>query len=43
MNVAWLLAGAALTRSFRDPRSYRAINVAFALSLLASVGLALAF
>lgn len=41
VNVGWLLAGAALTRWFRDPRSNRAINVAFALSLLASVGLAL--
>ena len=43
VNVAWLLAGAALTRSFRDPLSNRAINVAFAVALLASVGLALAF
>lgn len=43
VNAAWLLAGAALTRSFRDPRSDRTINVAFAVALLASVGLALAF
>lgn len=43
VNLAWLLAGAALTRSFRDPRSNHAINVAFAVALLASVGLALAF
>jgi threonine/homoserine/homoserine lactone efflux protein len=43
VNVAWLLAGAALTRFFRDPRSNRAINVAFAVLLVASVALALAF
>ena len=41
VNVAWLLAGAALTRSFRDPRSNRVINVAFAVALLASVGMVL--
>ena len=40
VNVAWLLAGAALTRFFRDPRSNRIINVAFALSLVGSVALA---
>jgi threonine/homoserine/homoserine lactone efflux protein len=43
VNVAWLMAGAALTRFFRDPRSNRAINVAFAVLLVASVALALAF
>jgi threonine/homoserine/homoserine lactone efflux protein len=43
VNVAWLLAGAALTRFFRDPRSNRAINIVFAVALLLSVGLALAF
>lgn len=43
VNVAWLMTGAALTRSFRDPRSNRAINVVFAVALLLSVGLALAF
>jgi threonine/homoserine/homoserine lactone efflux protein len=43
VNVAWLLAGAALTRIFRDPRTNRAINVAFAVLLVASVALALAF
>jgi threonine/homoserine/homoserine lactone efflux protein len=43
VNVAWLLAGAALTRFFRDPRSNRVINVAFAILLVASVALALAF
>ena len=43
VNVAWLLAGAALTRFFRQPRTNRAINVAFAVLLVASVALALAF
>jgi threonine/homoserine/homoserine lactone efflux protein len=37
VNVAWLLAGAGLTRFFRDPRSNRLINVAFAVLLVASV------
>lgn len=40
VNVAWLLAGAALTRYFRQPRSNRLINVAFAMLLVASVALA---
>ena len=40
VNVAWLLAGAGLTRFFRDPRSNRLINVAFAVLLVASVVLA---
>jgi threonine/homoserine/homoserine lactone efflux protein len=40
VNVAWLLAGASLTRFFRDPRSNRVINVAFAVLLVASVVLA---
>lgn len=43
VNVAWLLAGAVLTRFFREPRTNRAINVAFAVLLVASVALALAF
>jgi threonine/homoserine/homoserine lactone efflux protein len=43
VNVAWLLAGAALTRFFRDPRTNRAINVSFAVLLVVSVALALAF
>jgi threonine/homoserine/homoserine lactone efflux protein len=43
VNVAWLMAGAALTRFFRDPRTNRMINVAFAILLVASVALALAF
>lgn len=37
VNVGWLLVGAALTRLFRDPRSNRILNVAFALLLLGSV------
>ncbi|SEO42873.1 Threonine/homoserine/homoserine lactone efflux protein [Rhodospirillales bacterium URHD0017] len=40
VNVAWLLAGVGLTRFFRDPRSNRLINVAFAVLLIASVALA---
>lgn len=42
VNVAWLLAGAMLTRFFREPRSNRAINIAFAVLLVASVALAFA-
>jgi len=42
VNVAWLLAGAALTRFFREARTNRAINVAFAVLLVASVVFALA-
>jgi threonine/homoserine/homoserine lactone efflux protein len=41
VNIAWLLLGAALTRLFKDPRSNRIINVAFAVLLIASVGAAL--
>jgi threonine/homoserine/homoserine lactone efflux protein len=41
VDLAWLVAGSALTRCFRDPAINRAINVAFAVLLLASVGLAL--
>lgn len=40
-NVAWLCAGAGLTRVFRSPRANRAINVVFAVSLVASVALTL--
>jgi threonine/homoserine/homoserine lactone efflux protein len=43
VDVAWLLVGAALTRLFRDPRTNRAINIAFAVLLLASVAAALLF
>jgi threonine/homoserine/homoserine lactone efflux protein len=42
VNVAWLMAGAALTRFFREPRTNRAINVTFAVLLVASVVFALA-
>ena len=41
VNAAWLLSGAALTRFFRDPRTNRAINVTFAILLIASVAFAL--
>lgn len=41
VNLAWLLAGAAMTRLFREPRLNRAINVSFAVLLLASLALAL--
>ncbi|MEQ8665396.1 MAG: LysE family translocator [Rhodospirillales bacterium] len=40
VNVAWLFAGAALTRLFRDPRASRAINILFAALLLLTVALA---
>ena len=40
VNVLWLLAGATMTRFFRDPRTNRIVNVAFAVLLLASVELA---
>lgn len=42
VNVAWLLAGAVLTRFFREPRTNRAINVTFAVLLVVSVIFALA-
>jgi threonine/homoserine/homoserine lactone efflux protein len=42
VNVAWLVAGAALTRFFREPRTNRAINVTFAVLLVASVVFSLA-
>jgi threonine/homoserine/homoserine lactone efflux protein len=37
VNLAWLVAGAALARSFRKPRANRIINVTFAILLVASV------
>jgi threonine/homoserine/homoserine lactone efflux protein len=40
VNVVWLMSGAALTRLFRDPRTNRIVNIVFAVSLLASVVLA---
>lgn len=41
VNVAWLLAGAALTQAFRHPTMNRAINLSFALLLVLSVVFAL--
>lgn len=41
VNIAWLAAGAALTRLFREKRSNRIVNVSFAILLLASLVLAL--
>lgn len=41
VNIAWLFAGAALTRFFREPGLNRAINVSFAVLLVASVAFAL--
>jgi len=43
VNLAWLTSGAALTRFFRDPVTNRAINVTFAVLLIASVAAALLF
>jgi threonine/homoserine/homoserine lactone efflux protein len=40
VNVLWLWSGALLTRFFREPRSNRIINIAFAVLLLASVAIA---
>ena len=42
-NTAWLFIGAALTRHIREPGINRAINVAFAALLIASVAFALLF
>ena len=41
VNVVWLLSGVVLARLFRDPRTNRIVNIAFAVALLASVVLAL--
>jgi threonine/homoserine/homoserine lactone efflux protein len=41
VNIAWLLAGATLTRYFREPGTNRLINVTFAILLVASVIVAL--
>jgi len=41
INVVWLISGAMLTRFFRDPRTNRIVNVAFAIALLVSVVAAL--
>lgn len=43
VNVAWLFVGAALNRLFREPGINRAINVTFAVLLVASVAFALLF
>ncbi len=43
VNLAWLSAGAALTRFAREPGINRAINVTFAVLLVASVAFALLF
>jgi threonine/homoserine/homoserine lactone efflux protein len=40
VNIVWLLLGSALTRFFRRPAANRAINIAFAILLLASVAVA---
>jgi threonine/homoserine/homoserine lactone efflux protein len=42
VNMVWLVAGATLTNLFRRPATNRAINVAFAILLVASVMFALA-
>ncbi|MDH3473889.1 MAG: LysE family transporter [Rhodospirillales bacterium] len=41
VNIAWLSVGARLSRAFRNPATNRAINLAFAVLLLASVVLVL--
>jgi threonine/homoserine/homoserine lactone efflux protein len=41
VNIAWLLAGATLTRHFKEPTTNRLINVTFAILLIASVVVAL--
>ncbi len=43
VDVAWLFVGAALTRLIREPGINRAINVTFAVLLVASVAFALLF
>jgi threonine/homoserine/homoserine lactone efflux protein len=43
VNTAWLFAGVALTRFFREPRTNRAINVTFSVLLVASVVFALQY
>ena len=42
-DVSWLFVGASLTRFFREPRLNRLINVSFAVLLVASVAVTLAF
>jgi threonine/homoserine/homoserine lactone efflux protein len=43
VDVAWLFAGAALTRCLREPGTNRAINITFAVLLVGSVAFALCF
>jgi threonine/homoserine/homoserine lactone efflux protein len=43
VDIGWLFAGAVLTRFLRDPRANRAINLTFAVLLVASVAFALSF
>jgi threonine/homoserine/homoserine lactone efflux protein len=40
VNLCWLMLGSVLTRCFRDPRMNRAINIGFAILLVASVAFA---
>jgi threonine/homoserine/homoserine lactone efflux protein len=40
VDLLWLLIGSILTRSFRDPRMSRIINIGFAILLVASVAFA---
>jgi threonine/homoserine/homoserine lactone efflux protein len=39
VDIAWLLAGSALAGAMRNPAAARAINVVFAVALLASLAL----
>jgi threonine/homoserine/homoserine lactone efflux protein len=43
VDIAWLFAGAALTRYFREPGINRIINVTFAVLLVVSVASTLLF
>lgn len=43
VNIGWLKAGAAMTRFFRDARTNRIVNLAFAALLLVSVAAAFLF
>lgn len=43
VNIAWSLLGVTMTRWLRDPRAARAINIVFAIALLASVALTIRF
>ena len=41
VDLAWLLTGSALAHAMREPKWSRAINIAFAVALLASVAVSL--